>query len=71
MDRFVRDVVMKASNANIMNSMQRCVLTLYSYDEDPEDISVENVLQTVTGNDWKDADHCCLFLSCISSFQEG
>lgn len=43
--RFVRDVVMKASNANIMNSMQRCVLTLYSYDEDPEDISVENVLR--------------------------
>ena len=26
--RFVRDVVMKASNANIMNAMQRCVLTL-------------------------------------------
>ena len=43
--RFVRDVVMKASNANIMNSMQRCVLTLYSYDENPEDISVENVLR--------------------------
>ena len=43
--RFVRDVVMKASNANIMNSMQRCVLTLYSYDQNPEDISVENVLR--------------------------
>lgn len=42
--RFVRDVVMKASNENIMNSMQRCVLTLYTYDENPEDISVENVL---------------------------
>ena len=33
--RFVRDVVMKASNANIMNSMQRCILTLYTYDSDP------------------------------------
>lgn len=43
--RFVRDVVMKASNANIMNAMQRCVLTLYTYDENPEDISVENVLR--------------------------
>ena len=43
--RFVRDVVMKASNANIMNSLQRCVLTLYSYDQNPEDISVENVLR--------------------------
>ena len=43
--RFVRDVVMKASNANIMNSMQRCILTLYTYDPDPEDISLENVLR--------------------------
>lgn len=43
--RFVRDVVMKASNANIMNSMQRCILTLYTYDENPEDISAGNVLR--------------------------
>ena len=43
--RFVRDVVMKASNANIMNSMQRCILTLYTYDSDPEDISAGNVLR--------------------------
>ena len=43
--RFVRDVVMKASNANIMNSMQRCILTLYTYDPDPEDISLKNVLR--------------------------
>ncbi|MEE1030785.1 MAG: citrate/2-methylcitrate synthase [Ruminococcus sp.] len=43
--RFERDVVMKASNENIMNSMQRCVLTLYTYDSNPEDISVLNVLR--------------------------
>ena len=43
--RFVREVVMKASNANIMNSMQRCVLTLYTYDSNPEDISAQNVLR--------------------------
>ena len=43
--RFVRDVVMKASSPNIMNSLQRCVLTLYTYDENPEDISVENALR--------------------------
>ena len=28
-----------------MNSLQRCVLTLYTYDENPEDISVENALR--------------------------
>ena len=43
--RFVRDVVMKGTNANIMNAMERCVLALYTYDENPEDISVENVLR--------------------------
>lgn len=43
--RFVRDVVMKASNADIMNSMQRCILTLYTYDSRPEDTSAENVLR--------------------------
>ena len=43
--RFVRDVIMKASNANIMNAMQRCILTLYTYDQNPEDISAGNVLR--------------------------
>ena len=43
--RFVRDVVMKASNSDIMNAMQRCILTLYTYDSKAEDISAENVLR--------------------------
>lgn len=43
--KFVRDVVMKAPSANIMNGMQRSVLTLYSYDKDPDDISLPNVLR--------------------------
>lgn len=44
-DTFVRDVVMKAPSSNMMNTLQKCVLTLYSYDEDPEDISIASVLQ--------------------------
>ena len=44
-ETFVRDVVMKAPSANMMNTLQKCVLTLYSYDESPEDISVSNVLR--------------------------
>ena len=43
--RFVRDVIMKASNSNIMNALQRCVLTLYTYDSNPDDISIQNVLR--------------------------
>ena len=42
--KFSRDVIMKAPSENIMNALQRCVLTLYSYDSSPEDISTENVL---------------------------
>lgn len=42
---FVRDVIMKASSENIMNSMQRCILTLYTYDSNPEDVSPANVLR--------------------------
>ena len=44
-ETFVRDVVMKAPSSNMMNTLQKCVLTLYSYDENPEDISIANVLQ--------------------------
>lgn len=44
-DTFVRDVIMKATSKNMMNSLQKCVLTLYSYDEDPDNISIPNVLK--------------------------
>ncbi len=42
---FVRDIIMKAPSNDMMNSLARCVLSLYSYDKNPEDISVENVLR--------------------------
>ena len=40
--QFVRDVIMKAPSANLMNGLQKSVLTLYSYDSNPDDISVGN-----------------------------
>ncbi|MBR4182923.1 MAG: citrate/2-methylcitrate synthase [Lachnospiraceae bacterium] len=42
--QFLRDVIMKAPSENVMNGLMRSVLSLYSYDEAPDDISVENVL---------------------------
>ncbi len=42
---FVRDIIMKAPSGDMMNTLARSVLTLYSYDEDAEDISVPNVLR--------------------------
>ena len=42
---FVRDVVMKAPSADMMNTLARSVLTLYSYDANALDTSAQNVLR--------------------------
>ncbi|HHX13172.1 MAG TPA: citrate/2-methylcitrate synthase [Clostridiales bacterium] len=42
---FVRDVIMKSPSQDMMNTLARSVLMLYSYDEKADDISVENVLR--------------------------
>ena len=42
---FVRDVIMKAPSKDIMNGLSRSVLTLYSYDTNPDDTSLPNVLR--------------------------
>ena len=42
---FVRDVIMKASSKDMMNSLARSVLTLASYDSNAMDTSIENVLR--------------------------
>ena len=42
---FVRDIIMKAPSTDIMNSVARIVLTLYSYDNNPNDTSIPNVLR--------------------------
>lgn len=42
---FVEDIIMKAPSPNIMNKMASCVNALYAYDENPDDISPENILK--------------------------
>lgn len=42
---FVRDVIMKQPSKDIMNMLARCVLNLYSYDPDPDNVSLSNVLR--------------------------
>lgn len=42
---FVRDIIMKAPSFDMMNTLARSVLTMYSYDEKPNDISISNVLR--------------------------
>ena len=42
---FVRDIIMKAPSKDMMNTLARSVLTLYSYDDRADDISIPNVLR--------------------------
>ena len=44
-DTFTEDMIIKAPSPNIMNKMARAVLALYSYDEEPDDTSLENVMR--------------------------
>ncbi len=42
---FVRDVIMKAPSNDMMNTLARSVLTLYAYDDKPDDTTIPNVLR--------------------------
>ncbi|MDR1571325.1 MAG: citrate/2-methylcitrate synthase [Clostridiales Family XIII bacterium] len=46
---FIRDMVLTAPSRSIMNKLARSVLALYSYDSNPDDISIENVLRQCVG----------------------
>lgn len=41
-DYFIEDILMKSPSQNLMNMMSMAVLALYSYDEEPENMSVES-----------------------------
>lgn len=43
-DGFVQNMIMSAPSSNIMNKLARCTLASYSYDPNPEDRSIKNVL---------------------------
>ncbi len=44
-DEFIEDIIMKHASKDIMNKMARCVMVLYSFDENPDDTSIPNVLR--------------------------
>ncbi|MCG0278684.1 MAG: citrate/2-methylcitrate synthase [Thermanaeromonas sp.] len=44
-DGFVEDMILKAPSKDIMNKLARSVLASYSYDENPDDTSVRNVVR--------------------------
>lgn len=42
---FTEDMILKAPSPDVMNKLGRAVLALYSYDERPDDLSLDNQLQ--------------------------
>ncbi len=44
-DHFTEDMIIKAPSRDVMNKMARSVLAMYSYDDNPDDIGLENLLQ--------------------------
>ncbi|MBR4425109.1 MAG: citrate synthase, partial [Oscillospiraceae bacterium] len=42
---FFEDMILKAPSRNIMNKLERSVLVLYSFDENPDEITMENVMR--------------------------
>ncbi|KUO49990.1 MAG: citrate synthase [Desulfitibacter sp. BRH_c19] len=42
---FHEDMILKTPSRSVMNKLARSVLTSYSYDDDPDDTNVENVLR--------------------------
>ena len=44
-DTYIEDVLMRNASMSVMNKLQRCVLISYSFDEKPDDNSIENVLR--------------------------
>ncbi len=42
---FTEDMILKAPSQNIMNKLARAILASYSYDEDPDSLTLENMLR--------------------------
>ncbi|RKD21530.1 citrate synthase [Caminicella sporogenes DSM 14501] len=42
---FTENMILKIPSKNIMNKLQRSILVLYSHDENPDDISIKNILK--------------------------
>lgn len=44
-ESFIEDTILKAPSRDIMNKLARSVLALYSYDDDPDNLALENILR--------------------------
>ena len=42
---FIEDMILKAPSRDVMNKMARSVLTLYSYDDTPDECTIDNIMR--------------------------
>ena len=43
--RFTEDIIMKAPSRSIMNKLQSAVLALYAYDDNPDEVTLDNMMR--------------------------
>lgn len=44
-DGFIEDIIIKNPSTSVMNKMSQSILSLYSYDDNPDDLSLQNMLR--------------------------
>jgi citrate synthase len=44
-DGFTEDMILKFPSNNIMNKLQRSILAAYSFDDNPDDTSIRNIVR--------------------------
>ena len=60
---FPEDLIIKTPSKDVMNKLARSVLGLYSYDDDPDDLSLENNMRQKHFPDRPASSHHVLCLS--------
>ena len=47
--RYLEEVILRYSSRNLMNRLQQCVLSLYDYDDDPDNTSMPHIVAQAMG----------------------
>lgn len=47
--RYLEEVILRNSSRNLMNRLQQCVLSLYDYDDDPDNTSMPHIVAQALG----------------------
>ena len=69
---FTQDVLLKLPSKNIMNKLQRAILSMYSYDDNADDITLENnIIQSLQHHIQNAHDDSLLISKMMKHYYEG